>query len=92
MNRILVAQKITKPQAVVAALCTLLHFLINYLFVSILSLGPVSVAWASSFSNLSQLLLMTAYIIIYERGYCIWGAGPSMQAFKAGTLIQDINT
>lgn len=82
INRILVAQKITTPQAVVAALSTLLHFVVNYLFVGVFSLGPVSVAWASSLSNLSQLILMIAYIAIYKRGYCIWGAGISMQAFK----------
>lgn len=82
MNRILVAQKITQPQAIVSALTTLLHFLMNYLFIVILHLGPVSVAWATSLSNLSQLLLMLAYVLIFKKGGCMLGEGFSIQALK----------
>lgn len=82
INRILVAQKITHPQAVVSMLATLLHLLMNYVFIETLGWGPVSVAWALSFSNLCQLILMLAYLVMYRRGYCVWGEGLSLQSLR----------
>ena len=82
LNRILVAQKITKPQAVVSFACTLMHLLINWLFVDVFGGGPSAVAWANSLANLNMLLGMLAYVLLYNKGYCVWGKGVSLQAFK----------
>lgn len=82
------AQKITKPQAVVSFLCTLLHLLINWLFVSAFGWGPAAVAWANSLANLNMLLGMAAYVVLYGKGYCVWGRGVSLQALRVSLMLQ----
>ena len=82
MNRILVAQKITKPQACVAAIVMLLHLAINYAFVTVFGWGFESVAWANSIAAANTCVLMAAYFVIFGKGYCIWGSGLTLQAFR----------
>jgi Na+-driven multidrug efflux pump len=67
---------------VVSFICTLLHLLINWLFVEAWGWGPPAVAWANSISVLIMLLGMMLYVVMYGKGYCVWGKGVSLQAFR----------
>ena len=60
----------------------LLHLAINYVFVTVFGWGFESVAWANSIAALNTCVLMAAYFVIFGKGYCIWGSGLTLQAFR----------
>ena len=82
MNRILVAQKITNPQAYISVAVLFLHLGINYLLVYVFQWGFVAVGVAQSLSALNTTILMLAYIVLGKRGYCVFGNGFTTQALK----------
>ena len=82
MNRILVAQRITQPQAYIQAVVAVLHWLTNYLLITVFK-GPfVMIAWAYTLSTVYAFVLMVLYFWITKKGYCSLGSGFSLQAFK----------
>lgn len=82
MNRILVAQRITQPQAGIQAAVTLLHWLTNYVLITVMG-GPfVMIAFSYSLSAIYTLILSLLYFWIAKRGYCAWGSGLTLDAFK----------
>ena len=84
MNRILVAQRITQPQAWIQGLVTLFHLAINYLLVNIVK-GPFYMtAWAYTISTVFTCLLFTSYFAVSGKSYCSWGTGLTTQAFRVG--------
>jgi len=73
LNRILVAQKISKPQAVVSFVCTLLHLLINWLFVEAWGWGPAAVAWANSLASTVLSMMdrpVVAFMVLESQELC----------------------
>ena len=82
LNRILVAQRITQPQAWIQGLVTLFHLAINYLLVNVFKGPYYMTAWAYTISTVFTCLLFTSYFAISGKSYCSWGTGVSLQAFR----------
>ncbi|GFR42578.1 hypothetical protein Agub_g3505, partial [Astrephomene gubernaculifera] len=62
LNRILVAQRITRPQMVISLLIVPLHVATTYLFIHTVGLGYVGAALAVGATNGYNVLLTSAYI------------------------------
>lgn len=81
LSRILVAQRITRPQMVCQALVLLLHLAICALLIRTLHLGPASAAWSIAIANFNSCALLAAYVAWAGLQHQVWGR-PSGAAFK----------
>lgn len=81
LNRILVAQSITAPQAWVSFVVALQHIPACYLFIHTLGMGYLGAAAATCWSTLLSVSLLVGYIAWAGMGATVWGT-PTREAFK----------